>query len=88
MSNKAVDIVQDYLDKNSVTQGALAEALGLSRITVNLVLNGRMNVTANFALRFEKYSGIAAEKLVYAQADHDLDVARSKIAKFKKAKRR
>ena len=59
-----------------VTQDALATALGVSRFTVNQVLNGRRAVTAEMAVRLGHVLDTSPEMWLKLQAQVDLFEAR------------
>lgn len=48
---------EDLLDEAGLTQDQLALALGVSRRTINQIVNGRRNISAEMALRLAKYTG-------------------------------
>jgi addiction module HigA family antidote len=62
-----------------ITQDRLAEALGVSRFTINQVLNGRRAVTPEMALRLERVLDTSAEMWLNLQAKVDLYDARRRI---------
>lgn len=62
-----------------IKQDKLADALGVSRFTVNQVLNGRRGVSPEMALRLERVLGTSADFWLKLQAQVDLYEARRKI---------
>ena len=62
-----------------ISQAALAEALGVSRFTVNQVLRGRRGVTAEMALRLGHVLDTSPELWLKLQAQVDLYEARRAI---------
>lgn len=68
------------IDEKDITQECLAEALGVSRLTVSQIVNGRRNVTAEMALRLAKVTSTTAEVWLNLQRELDLHVARQKLA--------
>jgi addiction module HigA family antidote len=62
-----------------IRQGDLAEALQVTRLTVNMVLNGKSAVTPDMALRLEAVLGISPLQLLGMQAECDLFAARKRI---------
>ncbi len=62
----------DYIAGRGLTQDRLAAALGVSRITVNQLLNDRRNVTAEMALRLSRVLGTTPEFWLDLQRDLDL----------------
>jgi len=63
------------LSDERVSQEALAQSLGVSRVTVNQLINGRQAVTAEMALRLAKALSTTPELWLNLQRDVDLDVA-------------
>jgi addiction module HigA family antidote len=62
-----------------ITQDQLAEALGVSRFTVNQIINGRRAVTPEMALRLERVLDTSAEMWLNLQAKVDLHDVRQRI---------
>lgn len=67
---------EDYLAGTDITQDALATAMGVSRVTVNLILNDKRAVTAEMALRLAKVLGTTPDYWLHLQAETDLYRAR------------
>jgi antitoxin HigA-1 len=72
----------------SITQ--LAEHFGVSRQAMSTLLNGRVGLTADMAIRFEKAFGLKADTLCQMQTNYELANARTrqkeiKVTKFKLA---
>jgi addiction module HigA family antidote len=63
-----------------IRQSDLADALQVSRLTVNMVLNGKSAVTPDMALRLEAVLGISPLQLLEMQAECDLFAARKRIS--------
>jgi len=63
-----------------ITQGDLADALQVTRLTVNMVLNGKSAVTTEMALRLERVLGTSPVMLLGMQIEHDLFNTRRKMA--------
>ena len=64
----------------NIKQDALAQALGVSRFTVNQVLNGRRGVSPEMALRLASVLDTSAEMWLKLQAQVDLYEARRRLA--------
>lgn len=62
----------EYIAGRGLTQDRLATALGVSRISVNQLLNDRRNVTAEMALRLSRVLGTTPEFWLDLQRDLDL----------------
>jgi len=61
----------------------LAEHFGVSRQAMSGLLNGRVGLSADMAIRFERAFGLSAETLLRMQTAHDLAVARKGEATIK-----
>lgn len=62
-----------------ITQQELADALGVSRFSVNQVLNGRRAVTPEMALRLGKVLDTSPDLWLRLQAQFDLFCARQRL---------
>lgn len=58
---------------------AVAEALGINRNGLYLLLNGKTGITANMALRLSRVLGNEPEFWMRLQANYDLRVARAAL---------
>jgi len=75
------DILKTYVvKKKGITQDALAAAMGVSRLSINQIINGRRSITADMALRLGKVLGTTAEFWLKLQQDVDLALARENLA--------
>ena len=63
-----------------ITQEALAEALDVSRFTVNQIINGHRAITADMAVRLAHVLGTSADLWLDMQKRVDLFEARRKLA--------
>jgi antitoxin HigA-1 len=63
-----------------ITQDALAEALDVSRFTVNQIINGHRAITADMAVRLAHVLGTSADLWLDMQKRVDLFEARRKLA--------
>jgi antitoxin HigA-1 len=66
----------DILAGTGITQDSLAEAMGVSRFTVNQIINGRRAVTADTALRLARVLSTTPDLWLNLQRDVDLWRAR------------
>lgn len=62
-----------------ITQDQLAEALGVSRFTVNQILNGHRGITPEMALRVGRVLNTSAEFWLRLQSQFDLFKAKEKL---------
>lgn len=71
------EVLREYLPEGmQVTEAA--QKLGVSRVTLSRVLNGRASISADMALRLEVALGTGAGMWIGMQADYDLSQARQK----------
>ena len=74
------DVLKTYVVKEKgITQDALASAMGVSRLSINQIINGRRSITADMALRLAKVLGTTAEFWLNLQRDVDLATARTSL---------
>lgn len=66
---------EHFLGLDGVTQERLAEAMRVSRHSINELMNDRRTVTAQMALRLARVLGTDAEFWLNLQQSHDLFVA-------------
>ena len=87
-SHPGLIIRDDVLPDLQLSVNQAAEQLGVSRVTLSRVINGRSAITAEMALRVGKWVGNGPEIWLRMQGQYDLWQARTKgEAKVKKAKR-
>ena len=65
-------LTEEFMQPMGLTQGALAEAMGVQRKHVNELCNGRRTVTAPTALILARVFGNSAEFWLNAQRRSDL----------------
>ena len=68
------------IGENKISQELLADALRVSRVTVNQLINGRQAVTAEMALRLARALSTTPELWLTLQRDVDLEIARQQLA--------
>ena len=80
-------VLREYLAGRSVS--TVAQHLGVTRVTLSRVLNGRAGISADMALRLSEALGTSPELWVGMQAQYDLWTAsvsrRKKIARLPKS---
>ena len=87
-SHPGLIIRDDVLPELQLSANEAAEQLGMSRVTLSRVINGRSAITAEMALRIGKWVGNGPEIWLRMQGQYDLWPARKKgEPKVKKAKR-
>ncbi|SRR5260370_41982609 len=65
-------LLEEFIKPLGLTQGALAEKLGMSRVAVNEIVNGRRGVTPATALRLARAFGTTPEFWLNGQLAVDL----------------
>lgn len=65
-------IREDVLPDLGLTVTAAANQLGVSRVALSRVVNGRAAISADMAIRFAQWLGGSAETWLRAQAQYDL----------------
>src|SRR6202162_3848863 len=65
-------LIEEFMEPMGLTQGALAEAMGVQRKHVNELCNGRRNVTAATALILARVFGNSPDFWVNVQRRTDL----------------
>lgn len=78
---------EDVLPGLDITQGKLAELLGVSRLTVSQLLHEHRALSPDMAMRLEKLIGTSAESWLRMQEAVDLWEARQQPERFKAIKR-
>jgi antitoxin HigA-1 len=74
-------VLRAHLLDINATQTELAHALGVSRVWVNLLLNGRCTVSADMALRLGRVLGTGPEPWIQLQVEFDLLRANERLGK-------
>lgn len=63
---------EDVIEANQLSIGKAAELLGVSRLTLSKIANGKGSITPNIALRIEKVFGGNADFWLRMQRGYDL----------------
>lgn len=71
-------IREDCLPELGLSVGAAAKTLGVSRQTLDKIVNGRGGITPDMAIRFEKVFGSSADAWLRMQLAYDLAEARGR----------
>ena len=78
---------EDVLPALGISQGRLAELLGVSRLTVSQLLHEHRALSPDMAMRLEKLLGTTAESWLRMQEAMDLWLARQQPERFTSIKR-
>jgi addiction module HigA family antidote len=73
------DALRKYILSEKMTQERLADAMGVSRLSVSQIVNGRRSVTAEMALRLARVTSTTPDFWLNLQRDVDLYNARLKL---------
>jgi addiction module HigA family antidote len=63
---------EDIIEANNLSIGKAADVLGVSRLTLSKIANGKGSITPNIALRIEKAFGGNADFWLRMQRGYDL----------------
>ena len=74
-TNPAAGLLQDELEVREIAAAKAARDVSIPRSRLSDIFAGRKGVSADTALRFQRYLGIPAELLVKLQAEFDLSRA-------------
>ena len=85
------EVLRDgVLTGTGITITEFAERLGVTRVTLSRVLNGKGGISADMALRLAAALGGSAESWLHMQADYDLAASersiKRQVAKIKPLK--
>ena len=86
-SHPGLIIRDDVLPDLQISVNQAAEQLGVSRVTLSRVINGRSAITAEMALRVGKWVGNGPEIWLRMQGQYDLWQARKKKANRRSRRR-
>ena len=73
-------LLAEFLEPMSLTQNALARAVGVPPRRINEIVLGKRAVTADTDLRLARYFGISDGFFLQLQHDHDLMEQKRRIA--------
>jgi addiction module HigA family antidote len=74
------EALRKYIFGSRITQERLADAMQVSRFSVNQIVNGRRSVTADMALRLAHVTSTSPELWLNLQQEVDLYRARLKLS--------
>ena len=72
---------EDFLKPLGMSQYALAKAIGVPRIRISNIVNGKRAITPDTVLRLARYFRTSAEFWLGMQATYDLEVARDHVGR-------
>ena len=74
-SNPAAGLIRDELEIREISGSKAARDMAIPRSRLSDIYAGRKGVSADTALRIERYLGVSAELLIRLQAEYDLSKA-------------
>jgi addiction module HigA family antidote len=74
-TNPAAGLIHDELETRRIPAAKAARDMAVPRSRLSDIFAGRKGVSADTALRFERYLGIPAVLLIRLQAEYDLSKA-------------
>ena len=69
-------LLEEFMRPLGVSQNKLARDIDVPVARINDIVHGRRGITADTALRLEKYFGASAEFWINLQTHYDLKIAR------------
>lgn len=72
-------LLEEFLKPMGISQNRLAINIGVPARRINEIVLGKRGVSADTALRFERFFGTSAEFWLGLQSQYDLDVAAEEL---------
>lgn len=72
--------MEDFIAGFGITQNKLAVSIGEPPRRINEIVHGKRAISADTALRLEKYFGTSAQFWLNLQTQYDLDLAEDRVA--------
>ena len=68
------ELIRDYVDdpELDLTQGVLADRLGVSRANLNAIINGKRAIVPGMAMRLERVLGVSMQTWLNLQSAIDI----------------
>jgi len=70
---------EDFMETLGISINKLARDIAVPPNRISLIVNGKRSITADTALRLEKYFGVSAQFWLDLQTDYDLRMMKRKI---------
>ena len=72
--------MEDFIKGFGITQNKLAVAIGVPPRRINEIVHGKRGISADTALRLERYFGVSAQFWLNLQTRYELDLAQDRAA--------
>ena len=69
-------LLEEFMKPHGISMNALASAIGVAPGRISQIVNGKRSITADTALRLDRYFGVSPEIWLDLQSDYDLRVVR------------
>lgn len=73
-------LMEDFIKGFEITQNKLAVAIGVPPRRINEIVHGKRGISADTALRLERYFGVTAQFWLNLQMRYELDLAEDRAA--------
>jgi len=70
---------EDFMEPLGISMNQLSRDIAVPPNRISEIVNGRRGITADTALRFERYFGVEAQFWLNLQSEYDLRVMKRKI---------
>jgi len=72
--------MEDFIKGFGITQNKVAVAIGVPPRRINEIVHGKRGISADTALRLERYFGVSAQFWLNLQTRYELDLAEDRAA--------
>lgn len=72
--------MEDFIKEFGITQNKLAVSIGVPPRRINEIVHGKRGISADTALRLERFFGVSAQFWLNLQTRYELDLAEDRAA--------
>lgn len=73
-------LMEDFIKEFGITQNKLAVSIGVPPRRINEIVHGKRGISADTALRLERFFGVSAQFWLNLQTRYELDLAEDRAA--------
>lgn len=73
-------LMEDFIKGFEITQNKIAVSIGVPPRRINEIVHGKRGITADTALRLERYFGVSAQFWLNLQTRYELDLAEDRVS--------